>query len=151
MLKILNYTELMQNALRNLVRDVLRQIEIDGLPSDHHFYITFDITHQSVKIAEWLKEKHPDEITIVIQNWFDGLKVTENDFTITLNFGDQLEEMTVPFKSIISFVDPSVEVGLKFDKLEIVEDDQSDEAQMIAIEGEEQNDAEIVSLDSFRK
>ena len=105
----------------------------------------------SVKIAEWLKEKHPDEITIVIQNWFDGLKVTENDFTITLNFGDQLEEMTVPFKSIISFVDPSVEFGLKFDKLEIVEDDQSDEAQMIALEGEEQNDAEIVSLDSFRK
>ncbi|MDA9123727.1 ClpXP protease specificity-enhancing factor SspB, partial [Paracoccaceae bacterium] len=104
-----------------------------------------------VKIAEWLKEKHPDEITIVIQNWFDGLKVTENDFTITLNFGDQLEEMTVPFKSIISFVDPSVEFGLKFDKLEIVEDDQSDEAQMIALEGEEQNDAEIVSLDSFRK
>ena len=151
MLKILNYTELMQNALRNLVRDVLRQIEIDGLPSDHHFYITFDITHPSVKIAEWLKEKHPDEITIVIQNWFDGLKVTENDFTITLNFGDQLEEMTVPFKSIISFVDPSVEFGLKFDKLEIVEDDQSDEAQMIALEGEEQNEAEIVSLDSFRK
>jgi len=141
----------MQNALRNLVRDVLRQIEIDGLPSDHHFYITFDIAHPSVKIAEWLKEKHPDEITIVIQNWFDGLKVTENDFTITLNFGDQLEEMTVPFKSIISFVDPSVEFGLKFDKLEIVEDDQSDEAQMIALEGEEQNDAEIVSLDSFRK
>tara|TARA_B110000467_G_scaffold40167_1_gene36708 strand:+ start:1038 stop:1217 length:180 start_codon:yes stop_codon:yes gene_type:complete len=59
--------------------------------------------------------------------------------------------MTVPFKSIISFVDPSVEFGLKFDKLEIVEDDQSDEAQMIALEGEEQNDAEIVSLDSFRK
>ena len=151
MLKILNYTELMQNALRNLVRDVLRQIEIDGLPSDHHFYISFDITHTSGKIAEWLKEKHPDEITIVIQNWFDGLIVTENDFTITLNFGDQLEEMTVPFKSIISFVDPSVEFGLKFDKLEIVEDDQSDEAQMISLENEEQNNAEIVSLDSFRK
>ena len=151
MLETLNYTQLMQNALRNLVKDVLKQIEIYGLPGDHHFYITFDTTHPSVEIAEWLKEKHPNEITIVIENWFDGLKVTESDFSITLNFGDQLEEMTVPFKSILSFVDPSVEFGLKFEKLESVENDQSNEAQMITLEGDEQNEAEIVSLDSFRK
>ena len=59
--------------------------------------------------------------------------------------------MTVPFKSILSFVDPSVEFGLKFEKLESVENNQSNEAQMITLEGDEQNEAEIVSLDSFRK
>jgi len=152
MSKTLNYTIMMQDALRTLVKNVLKKIEIEGLPGDHHFYITFDTKHPAVKLADWLKEKHPDEITIVIQNWFDGLKVTEDNFSIILNFGDQLEEMTIPFQSIISFVDPSVEFGLKFENIKNEEQiETTTEAEMVTIENNDKKDAEIVSLDSFRK
>ena len=152
MSKTLNYTIMMQDALRTLVKNVLKKIEIEGLPGDHHFYITFDTKHPAVKLADWLKEKHPDEITIVIQNWFDGLTVTDNNFSIILNFGDQLEEMTIPFQSIISFVDPSVEFGLKFENIKNEEQiETTTEAEMVTIENNDKKDAEIVSLDSFRK
>lgn len=152
MSKTLNYTIMMQDALRTLVKNVLKKIEIEGLPGDHHFYITFDTKHPAVKLADWLKEKHPDEITIVIQNWFDGLKVAEDNFSIILNFGDQLEEMTIPFQSIISFVDPSVEFGLKFENIKNEEQiETTTEAEMVTIENNDKKDAEIVSLDSFRK
>ena len=152
MSKTLNYTIMMQDALRTLVKNVLKKIEIEGLPGDHHFYITFDTKHPAVQLADWLKEKHPDEITIVIQNWFDGLKVAEYNFSIILNFGDQLEEMTIPFQSIISFVDPSVEFGLKFENIKNEEQiETTTEAEMDTIENNDKKDAEIVSLDSFRK
>jgi len=152
MSKTLNYTIMMQDALRTLVKNVLKKIEIEGLPGDHHFYITFDTKHPAVKLADWLKEKHPDEITIVIQNWFDGLKVAEDNFSIILNFGDQLEEMTIPFQSIISFVDPSVEFGLKFENIKNEEQiETTTEAEIVTIENNDKKDAEIVSLDSFRK
>ena len=99
-----------------------------------------------------MKETHPDEITIVIQNWFDGLKVAEDNFSIILNFGDQLEEMTIPFQSIISFVDPSVEFGLKFENIKNEEQiETTTETEMVTIENNDKKDAEIVSLDSFRK
>ena len=152
MSKTLNYTIMMQDALRTLVKNVLKKIEIEGLPGDHHFYITFDTKHPTVQLADWLKEKHPDEITIVIQNWFDGLTVAEDNFSIILNFGDQLEEMTIPFQSIISFVDPSVEFGLKFENIKNEEQiETTTEAEMVTIENNDKKDAEIVSLDSFRK
>ena len=152
MSKTLNYTIMMQDALRTLVKNVLKKIEIEGLPGVHHFYITFDTKHPAVQLADWLKEKHPDEITIVIQNWFDGLKVAEDNFSIILNFGDQLEEMTIPFQSIISFVDPSVEFGLKFENIKNEEQiETTTEAEMVTIENNDKKDAEIVSLDSFRK
>jgi len=147
----LNYNELMQASLRTLVKNVMEIIEDGGLPGEHHFYITFNTMHPSVKISEWLMDKHPNEMTIVIQNWFDGLSVSNDGFTITLNFGDQLEELKIPFLSIISFVDPSVEFGLKFDDHEEKEHQTTKEAEMVTVESEDKNEAEIVSLDSFRK
>ena len=147
----LNYKELMQASLRTLVKNVMEIIENGGLPGEHHFYITFNTMHPSVKISEWLMDKHPKEMTIVIQNWFEDLSVSDDSFKITLNFGDQLEELKIPFLSIISFVDPSVEFGLKFDNDEEKERQTAKEAEMVADESEDKNEAEIVSLDSFRK
>ena len=147
----LNYKELMQASLRTLVKNVMEIIENGGLPGEHHFYITFNTMHPSVKISEWLMDKHPKEMTIVIQNWFEDLSVSDDSFKITLNFGDQLEELKIPFLSIISFVDPSVEFGLKFDNDEEKERQTAKEAEMVAVESEDKNEAEIVSLDSFRK
>ena len=90
----LNYNELMQASLRTLVKNVMEIIEDGGLPGEHHFYITFNTMHPSVKISEWLMDKHPNEMTIVIENWFDGLSVSNDSFTITLNFGDQLDKVS---------------------------------------------------------
>ncbi len=148
----LNYNDLMQDSLRTLVKNVMKIIEQNGLPGEHHFYITFNTKHPLVQLSEWILEKHPAEMTIVIQNWFEDLYVDKNHFSIKLNFGDQVEELTIPFQSIISFVDPSVEFGLKFDLHNKDKEFPSNgEAGMVNIENEDRKDAEIVSLDSFRK
>jgi len=78
----IDYAEMMQNAMRGLMTDVLRKISKDGLPGEHHFFINFDTTHPGVDIADWLRERYPDEMTIVIQHWFDNLVVLDDRFSI---------------------------------------------------------------------
>lgn len=171
----IDYGNLMHNAMRELIKQVLRDVQANGLPGDHHFFITFDTTHPDVQLAVWLTERYPSEMTVVVQHWYEGLEVTEDGFAITLNFGDAPEPLYVPFDAMHTFVDPSVEFGLRFeqntseDEAELAlaplasvgEDaDVSDAPQPVAEEPEEPEesapdapakDAEIVSLDSFRK
>ncbi len=154
----IDYGKMMHHAMRGLMADLLRKIAKDGLPGEHHFFICFDTNHAGVDIADWLKERYPDEMTIVIQHWFDNLTVLDDRFSITLNFNDAPEPLVIPYDAIKTFVDPSVEFGLRFE-----EDDQENyleevpESPMIMIEEDEEpednpkKEAEIVSLDSFRK
>lgn len=151
--KTIDYGTLMHKAMRTLIFDVLKDVEQSGLPGEHHFFITFDTTVEGVEISEWLRQRYPEEMTIVIQHWFDGLNVKEEGFDITLNFGDQPESLVVPFLAILTFVDPSVEFGLRFEQNE-------DDEQPKFSEMEKENDQEkksskkkgdVVSLDSFRK
>ena len=148
----INYAHMMQKAMQGLMIDVLKNISKDGLPGNHHYFITFNTQSDGVIIADWIKERYPEEMTIVIQHWFDNLEVNDNNFSITLNFGDNPENLTIPWASVSTFVDPSVEFGLRF------EDDNQDqipESKMVIIDedenDDEKKDAEIVSLDSFRK
>ena len=141
---------MMQKAMQGLMIDVLKNISKDGLPGNHHYFITFNTQSDGVIIADWIKERYPEEMTIVIQHWFDNLEVNDNNFSITLNFGDNPENLTIPWASVSTFVDPSVEFGLSF------KDDNQDqipESKMVIIDedDDEKKDAEIVSLDSFRK
>ena len=141
---------MMQKAMQGLMIDVLKNISKDGLPGNHHYFITFNTQSDGVIIADWIKERYPEEMTIVIQHWFDNLEVNNNKFSITLNFGDNPENLTIPWASVSTFVDPSVEFGLSF------KDDNQDqipESKMVIIDedDDEKKDAEIVSLDSFRK
>jgi hypothetical protein len=125
-----------------------------GLPGAHHFFITFDTTHPEVQIADWLKERYPTEMTVVIQHWYENLAVTDDGFSITLNFGNNPEPMVIPFDALRTFVDPSVEFGLRFETQEQDEEDDEDDTEAIEVEVEEEpvrQDAEIVSLDQFRK
>jgi hypothetical protein len=154
----IDYAQLMHNAMRGLMADLLRKIGKDGLPGEHHFFICFDTKHPGVDIAGWLQERYPDEMTIVIQHWFDNLVVMDDRFSITLNFNDTPEPMVIPFDAIKTFVDPTVEFGLRFD--EGVDDDDGDpiedipESPMMEITEEDdapKSDAEVISLDSFRK
>lgn len=151
----INYGAYMHQAMRGLIRKVLVQISQEGLPGNHHFFITFDTNHPDVEIADWLRERYPAEMTVVMQNWFDDLDVGEDEFSVTLNFGNQPERMKIPYDALETFVDPSVEFGLRFesqDDDDNVEDFDDIEAPM---EEDAQDDtpieAEIVSLDKFRK
>ncbi len=113
--KGINYGRLMHKALRGLIADVLAQVSRDGLPGKHHFFITFDTTHPGVDMAQSLRDRYPGAMTIVMQDWFDNLAVMKDRFTVTLNFGNVPEPMVIPFEAIKTFVDPSVEFGLRFD------------------------------------
>ena len=139
--------------MRTLIFDVLKDVEKNGLPGEHHFFITFDTTIEGVEISEWLRKRYPEEMTIVIQHWFDGLNVKEDGFDITLNFGDQPESLVVPFLAILTFVDPSVEFGLRFEQNE--DDEQPNFSEMEKANDQEKKSSkkkgDVVSLDSFRK
>jgi len=159
----IDYGNLMHRAMRTLIKDVLDGLAANGLPGQHHFFITFDTMHPDVEMADWLSDRYPGEMTIVIQHWFDNLVVTDVGFSITLNFGDNPEPLYIPYEAIVTFVDPSVEFGLRFDNAE----DDAHDAEVVALETpeheevpeapmaegveEKPKDADIVSLDSFRK
>jgi hypothetical protein len=150
----INYPQLMHRAMRGLMIELLENVSEHGLPGDHHFFITFDTQVDGVEIADWIQERYPEEMTIVIQHWFENLEVREDDFSITLNFGDTPEPLTIPWDAISTFVDPSVEFGLRFEVDETEEDINVDESPMIVIEDDDKpvkKEADIVSLDSFRK
>lgn len=158
MSRTIEYGKLMHSAMRNLIRQVLQDVSDNGLPGQHHFFITFDTTDPEVAIADWLRDRYPEEMTVVIQHWFDNLEVGEDGFSITLNFGDSPEPLFIPYDSIRTFVDPSVEFGLRFETQDADEDDEDEdflETDDLAFEDdapeEEHKDAEVVSLDSFRK
>ena len=155
MTRTIDYGNLMHKAMRSLIQDVLEKVAKDGLPGNHHFFITFDTLHPDVELADWLSDRYPGEMTIVIQHWFDNLTVTDQGFAITLNFGDNPEPLYIPYDAIKTFVDPSVEFGLRFETQDEDEDeDDIDEAPMDVMAEPEttpKKDAEVVSLDQFRK
>jgi hypothetical protein len=131
-------------------------VQENGLPGQHHFFITFDTMHPDVEMADWLSDRYPDEMTIVVQHWYDNLEVAEDGFSITLNFGNSPEPLYIPFDAIRTFVDPSVEFGLTFktqgeDGPEEEEDEDLAADETGEDEGDGPREAEVVSLDSFRK
>ena len=148
MARSIDYGNLMHRAMRGLIQTVLRDVAAHGLPGAHHFFITFDTTVDGVEMADWLRTRYPGEMTIVIQHWFDNLTVSDEGFTITLNFGDNPEPMVIPFDAVRTFVDPSVEFGLRFETHEDAEDeDDEDDPE----DDPPPKDAQIVRLDKFRK
>jgi uncharacterized protein len=151
MARSIDYGNLMHRAMRGLIQSVLEEVGEHGLPGAHHFFITFDTTHPDVQMADWLKERYPTEMTVVIQHWFENLIVTDEGFSITLNFGNNPEPMVIPFDALRTFVDPSVEFGLRFETQEQDEDDEDEEDDIEVEEEPERQAAEVVSLDQFRK
>jgi hypothetical protein len=107
-----DYAERMHGALLGIVRDLLKDVAKDGLPGDHHFYLTFDTTYEGVVMPTHLKERHPSSMTIVVQHQYWDLIVTDAHFSLQLSFNGQQESLSVPFEALTSFVDPSVQFGL---------------------------------------
>lgn len=176
----IRYDILAQDALRGVIRKVLAEVAATGyLPGDHHFFITFVTEHPGVRISTHLKERYPEQMTIVVQHQFWDLKVTEAQFEIGLSFSDKPEKLVVPFSAIRGFYDPSVNFELEFDTVleeaandaergeisddlaatieELTEPKGEAEAEAAKDRSEDRDKegdaagAEVVSLDSFRK
>ncbi|MBB6306550.1 SspB family protein [Xanthobacter tagetidis] len=111
----IRYDLLAQEALRSVVRRVLSDAARDGLPGDHHFYISFDTRAPGVRLSQRMREKYPEEMTIVLQHQFWDLVVTEAGFEVGLSFGGVPEKLVIPFSALKGFFDPSVKFGLQFE------------------------------------
>jgi hypothetical protein len=151
----IDYGNLMHRAMRGLIQEVLAGVAASGLPGKHHFFITFDTQHPDVEIADWLSDRYPGEMTIVIQHWFADLEAGDEGFSITLNFGDNPEPLYIPYDAIKTFVDPSVEFGVRFETQGSQAGEKSAHPKFGPDASEEAEEpraqAEVVSLDKFRK
>ena len=149
----INYELLVENALKDVVRSALMITQEQGLAGETHFFITFNTNQEYVNIPFRLKESHPEKMTIIIQHQFWDLVVDDSHFEITLSFGGQKEDLSIPFTAITEFNDPSAGFGLQFtmmennDNVEDISEDDSNDTNTGDIAAKS---ADIVSLDTFR-
>ncbi len=174
----IRYDILAQEALRGVMRKVLAEVARTGLPGNHHFFITFLTGAPGVRISSRLRERYPEQMTIVIQFQYWDLKVSDTGFEIGLSFSDVPEKLEIPFSAVRGFYDPSVNFELEFDvKTEeaAATEEAAETASPVAIAPEKRAEtkgaakkskaespqkteeaapakgAEVVSLDAFRK
>jgi hypothetical protein len=164
----IDYASRAQAALLGVVRDVIADAAENGLVGEHHFYITYRSNDDGVVMSDKLRASHPLEITIVLQNQFEELSVTPEQFSVRLSFNQQPETLVVPFSAITKFYDPSVAFGLMFEDEDFDPDDEDLDAEMEDQDGQNIADmalasppskaetpdkkpaGEVISLDSFR-
>jgi len=112
---LIRYDLLVQDALRGVVRTVLTEAARDGLPGEHHFFISFRTQAPGVKLSTRMREQYPEEMTIVLQHQFWDLTVNDLGFEVGLSFHGKSETLAIPFSAVTGFFDPSVDFGLKFE------------------------------------
>ncbi len=110
----IDYPSMIDSAMRGVVRDALRHIQREGLPGEHHFFISFQTYFPGVQMSPQLRARYPEEITNVVQHQFWDLKITEEYFSIMLSFNNIPEKLVVPFDALTAFADPSIKFGLQF-------------------------------------
>ena len=119
---LLGYNEMVEQAMRSVVRKALERAAKGGLPGNHHFYITFRTDHPDVMIPRRLSEQYQEEMTIVLQHQFWGLQPDDEGFDVELSFNRRHEHLRIPYAALITFADPSVNFGLQF-HVEVEDDD----------------------------
>ncbi len=112
---LIRYDLLVQDALRSVVRKVLSDAAAEGLPGEHHFYITFRTQTPGVRLSNRMREEYPDEMTIILQHQFWGLNVLDQGFEVGLSFHKVPETLYIPYEAMTGFFDPSVQFALKFE------------------------------------
>ena len=136
-----NYTPYLQKAMRLAAHDILNDVAKDGLEGDSHYFITFETNREDVKIPDFVRAKYPQEISIILQNQFSNLEVSETSFSVDLAFGGVSSTVTVPWTALKVFADPSAQFVLSF------EPDHPEKA----MDKSTQGTAEIIDLTSLRK
>jgi hypothetical protein len=157
---ILRYDRMVESALRGVVRRSVEEVIEHGLPGDHHFYITFLTDYPGVEIPDYLHDRYPGEMTIVLQYQFSDLTVDDTAMAVTLSFNNVPERLKVPLAAISIFADPSVNFALQFqpmsdafDEVDLAAafDDDDDPDGNGSGGGKGEKTGEVVSLDKFRK
>ncbi len=172
----LRYDKMVEKALRGVITQALQHVIKNGLPEEHHFYITFLTEHPGVQIPQYLHEQYPEEMTIVLQYQFYGLEASDEQMAVTLSFNNIPERLVVPIEAITIFADPAVNFALQFqpmDEMEDVMDEDDDEGMPLPVPSKptppksglkkstEKTDkpakdakpetGKVISIDSFRK
>ena len=164
----IDFPGLIDQAMRDVVRKALEAVATTGLPGEHHFFISFRTDFSGVKISSSLQDRHPKEMTIVLQHQFWDLKVEQDKFSITLSFNNIPEKLVIPFQAMTAFADPSVKFGLQFHTFideelmeELLENEEDllerlEEEDLAAKTGKKRSKkptvtGEVVTLDAFRK
>tara|TARA_B100001287_G_scaffold224923_1_gene194373 strand:+ start:744 stop:1175 length:432 start_codon:yes stop_codon:yes gene_type:complete len=142
---MLNYKKILNKNMLNVFKDILINISKNGLVNGQHLYITFLTTHKNVKIPDWLTNKYPEEITIVIEHEYYNLNIYEHCFKITLSFNDIKTDLEIGYDAIISFADPSSDFGL------ILQTPKHRNVKKKSINKEDLTDDNIINFSKFRK
>lgn len=154
-MKAINYSHYMAKALREMVASVIRFVELNGLPEQNHFEITFFTGHSGVELPSYLREQFPETMQIIIQHWYRNLETGDGGFWVTLNFNNKPETIYIPYNAMLKFTDPSAGIELNFPPpFEIIEKNESDPKNDDAERSEtieEDTIAQIVNIDNFRK
>jgi hypothetical protein len=151
---LFDYPQMVEAALRGVVREALARTAREGLRGAHHFYVSFRTDFPGVVIPDYLLDKYPEEMTIVLQHRFWGLEIGDQEFFVTLSFQNRPEQLAIPFAAVTSFADPSVKFGLQFEVPATKPQGAAAlPAKVPAGEAPEppRQAAEIVTLDKFRK
>ncbi|HNQ92751.1 MAG TPA: ClpXP protease specificity-enhancing factor SspB [Alphaproteobacteria bacterium] len=161
----LRYDKMVESALRGVVRQAISEVQEKGLPGDHHFYITFMTDFPGVQIPDYLRERYPGEMTIVLQYQFENLTVDETNIGVTLSFNNIPERLIVPISAVTIFADPSVNFALQFQPLGEFSDHEEEALAALALDEDGDDEppkggkkskktegsGEVISLDKFRK
>ncbi|WP_373086154.1 SspB family protein [Sneathiella sp.] len=157
----INYNEMVEKALMEVVRDSLRYVGKHGLPNNQHFYITFKTRYPGVSLPKHLSDRYKDEMTIVLQHQFWDIVVEQAYFSVDLSFNHKRETLTVPFAALTAFADPSVQFGLQFNAGNISTPESTplediDELADNTVKSDEdetppEKQGEVITLDAFRK
>ncbi|MGC2856957.1 SspB family protein [Novispirillum sp. DQ9] len=154
---IISYEELVERALRGVLREALQLTVRDGLPGEHHFYITFRTDHPGVDIPASLRAVHPTDMTIVLQHQFWNLKVTPDWFEVELSFKGKTERLHIPFDAVTAFADPFAKFGLQFQidldaaAEALLDEEEAAETPAAPTPAPGAAGAKVVTLDAFRK
>ena len=142
---MIEYKKILDKNMLNVFKDVLASVRDNGLTDNNHLYITFFTNHKNVELPNWLKQKYPEEMTIVIQYEYYDLEVNKNNFSISLSFNDIKTNLKIDYNSIISFADPTANFGLVLQKNKIQKKDNK------KIEKKKSNKNNVINFSNFKK
>jgi hypothetical protein len=152
----IDYAAYVDNAMRGVVRDILKQVMRTGLGGQHHFFISYRTDYPGVSMSDMLRSRYPQEITIVLQHQFWDLHVDQDFFRVSLSFNNIPEKLVIPFASLVGFADPSTKFGLQFHHdpvpVPLVKEPETVAQKLPDLADDDEDGGDkIITLDAFRK
>ncbi len=142
---MIEYQKILNKNMLNVFKDILKNIRDNGLSNNNHLYITFLTNHKNVELPDWLKQKYPQEMTIVVQYEYYDLKINNNNFSISLSFNDIKTNLIIDYNAIISFADPSANFGL------ILQKNKSQKKLKRNLDNKKSKEGNVINFSNYKK